>query len=93
MRAFSSRDLLTGEFWKESEANQFLHFNKGLFVGQFGTPNRNYDVLCGNAVPSQSLTEYGVPGKAGNSLSPTATEHDGILYAVHNNLQFLTASL
>jgi hypothetical protein len=27
-----------GEFWMDTEANQFLHFHdSGLFVGQFGT--------------------------------------------------------
>lgn len=32
-----------GEFWKDAEANQFLHFHdSGLFVGQFGTVN-----MCG----------------------------------------------
>ena len=27
-----------GEFWKSGEANQFLHFRDGIFMGQFGTP-------------------------------------------------------
>lgn len=74
-----------GEFWKGSEANQFLHFNNGLFIGQFGTPNRNYDILCGTGSGSQALVEMGVPGKAGNALSPSLTEHGGVLYLYHND--------
>jgi hypothetical protein len=74
-----------GEFWKGSEANQFLHFNKGLFIGQFGTPNRNYDLLCGQGAGSQALVEMGVAGKAGNALSPSLAEHEGIMYVYHND--------
>ena len=74
-----------GEFWKSSEANQFLHFHRGQFVGQFGTPNRNYRMVCGSSVSSQALKEFGVPGKAGNALSPSLTEHDGTLYLYHND--------
>ena len=74
-----------GEFWKGSEANQFLHFNNGLFVGQFGTPNRDYHILCGTLAGSQALVELGIPGKAGNSLSLSLAEHGGVLCLYHND--------
>ena len=41
-----------GEFWKGSEANQFLHFHdSGLFVGQFGTLSQFGDMGLRPMIP------------------------------------------
>jgi hypothetical protein len=64
-----------GEFWEESEANQFMHFwDDGLFVGQFGEPNNN-----------RYETESIGAGQAGNAFSPTLVTANGELYLYHND--------
>ncbi|HTQ11730.1 MAG TPA: FlgD immunoglobulin-like domain containing protein [Fimbriimonadaceae bacterium] len=60
-----------GEFWNQSEADQFMHFwDDGLFVGQFGTP--------GDTVWPAG---YEVPGLGGNEATPElVTTHSGETY-------------
>jgi hypothetical protein len=64
-----------GEFWNQTEANQFMHYwDDGLFLGQFGVPNStDYDP---NAIGA---------GKAGNAFSPTLVDNDGELYLYNND--------
>jgi len=73
-----------GEFWEDAEANQFLHFHggTGLFIGQFGVPNKRDT--------NSSYPLYIVPGQAGNAFSPSlarATDPSGApaLYLYHND--------
>lgn len=72
-----------GEFWKGVEANQFLHFRDGLFVGQFGVPNHGLMSHCG--VPTDS--NWGFPGHAGNAFSPVLVDgrSDDEMYMYHND--------
>jgi hypothetical protein len=77
-----------GEFWKNSEANQFLHFRNGHFVGQFGTPNRAFRFNQRGQGPqgSTGLHFWVVAGQAGNSFSPSmVAAPDGKLYVYHND--------
>ena len=60
-----------GEFWRSSEANQFLHWRNGLFIGQFGRPNHAFDMHCGAQHMTQGLQEWVMPGHGGNSFSPS----------------------
>lgn len=73
-----------GEFWMDAEANQFLHFHgpTGLFIGQFGVPNKRET--------NYSYPVYLIPGQAGNSFSPAiarANDADGqsALFLYHND--------
>jgi hypothetical protein len=59
-----------GEFWKSGEANQFLHFRDGNFIGQFGLPGLHYTMKCGATQNTQRLGDWSFPGGAGNSMSP-----------------------
>ena len=62
-----------GEFWKDGQANQWLHFlENGLFVGQFGKPN----------YPWKTANYAGV---AGNAFSPTMVGFGSDLYIYHND--------
>ena len=66
-----------GEFWKGSEANQFLHFHdSGLFVGQFGTLSQFGSMGLNPKIPGDRGGEfesfqYALPGEAGNSFGPS----------------------
>ena len=59
-----------GEFWKQSQAGQFMHFyDDGLFVGEFGQSSHGH-----------SLTEGAISGFAGNGFSPSLVKNNGYLY-------------
>ena len=59
-----------GEFWKQSQAGQFMHFyDDGLFVGQFGQSSHGH-----------SLIEGAIFGFAGNGFSPSLVKNKGHLY-------------
>ncbi len=64
-----------GEFWKQSQTNMWNHVdaNTGLFVGQFGALTSDYPDI------------EAFPGGAGNVLSGTVVEVNGILYLYHND--------
>lgn len=62
-----------GEFWQNSEANQFMHYSSdGLFIGQFGQPLRPDVMLNAN-------------GAAGNSFCPDLVSVGSDLYLYHND--------
>lgn len=62
-----------GEFWAQSQANQFMHFyDNGLFVGQFGKPGRSAEGF----LPRGEVSA----GFAGNSFSPELVSVNGELY-------------
>jgi hypothetical protein len=72
------------EGWLNAEANQFLHWHapSGLFVGQFGQPNKQD--------ASASSPVYVLPGQAGNSFSVSITRDAGPTgmnetYVYHND--------
>jgi hypothetical protein len=48
------------EFWKGVEANQFLHFRDGLFVGQFGV--LNHGLMWHYGTPKEGWGCVGTPG-------------------------------
>ena len=75
-----------GEFWQASEANQFVHFRNGQFVGQFGLPNHAPLVYCG-ARKGTYRYQWALPGHAGNSFSPTLVNgrDDDELFMDHND--------
>ena len=76
-----------GEFWKNSEANQFLHFRHGLFIGQFGAPNRPLQMYSGHSNPTDRLRRWKLPGAAGNSFAPSLVAGDDrkTLFLHHND--------
>ena len=81
-----------GEFWKDSEANQFLHFHdSGLFVGQFGTLSQFGNLGLNPKIPRDRGGEfetfnYALPGEAGNSFGPSlVVAPDGLTYFYHND--------
>ena len=81
-----------GEFWKGSEANQFLHFHdSGLFVGQFGTISQFGSMGLRPDIPGDEGGEfeefnYALPGEAGNSFAPSlVSAPDGRVYFYHND--------
>lgn len=65
-----------GEFWCQSQADQFMHFwDDGLVVGQFGSP--------GDTLVPQG---YAVPGQAGNATNPVmVTARNGETYLYHSD--------
>jgi hypothetical protein len=76
-----------GEFWKSGEANQFLHFRDGQFLGQFGTPGLHYTINCGATQGTQRIGDWSLPGSAGNSMSPSlvAGRTKDELFFYHND--------
>ena len=81
-----------GEFWKNSEANQFLHFHdSGLFIGQFGTLSQFGSMGLNPQIPGDMGGEfeefnYALPGEAGNSFSPSLVRaSDNLVYFYHND--------
>ena len=81
-----------GEFWKGSEANQFLHFHdSGLFVGQFGTISQFGSMGLGPKIPGDmggefEVFHYALPGEAGNSFAPSlVTASNKRVYFFHND--------
>jgi hypothetical protein len=81
-----------GEFWKGSEANQFVHFHdSGLFVGQFGTLSQFGSMGLAPRIPGDDGGEfeefhYALPGEAGNSFAPSLiTAPGGQVYFYHND--------
>ncbi len=77
-----------GEFWKNGEANQFVHFrDDGTFVGQFGAVNMPYksNQYAVGHQGTDGLTTWGLPGHAGNSFSPSLVQSDGALWLIHND--------
>ena len=70
----------SGEGWLNAEANQFLHWHAptGLFVGQFGTPNKSFF--------QATHSQYAQAGQAGNSFNPSLVRAPGgALYLYHND--------
>jgi hypothetical protein len=81
-----------GEFWKNTEANQFLHFHdSGLFIGQFGTLSQFGSMGLNPQIPGDMGGEfeefnYALPGEAGNSFSPSLVRaSDNLVYFYHND--------
>ena len=63
-----------GEFWKQSQAGQFMHFfDNGLFVGQYGTSGHTPG---GGSWPSQYL----IAGFAGNAFAEKFATVNNELY-------------
>ena len=63
-----------GEFWKQSQAGQFMHFyDNGLFVGQYGTSGLQAD---GSHWPAG----YVVPGFVGNGFAEKFATVNNELY-------------
>ena len=75
-----------GEFWESSEANQFVHFRNGHFVGQFGMPNHQPKLYCGSGKGTYRF-DWALPGRAGNSFSPSLItgRTDDELFMDHND--------
>jgi hypothetical protein len=71
---------------KDNEANQFLHWRNGLFIGQFGRPNSHFDFHCGGEHMTQGLQKWDLPGHGGNSFSPSLVpgRTDDELFMYHN---------
>jgi len=63
-----------GEFWNQTQMDQYMYFNDdGLFVTQFGTPG-NY-----------TINGWATPGIAGNAFSPNLISTNGEVYLFHND--------
>ena len=77
-----------GEFWKNSEANQFLHFSdSGLFVGQFGRPNhdKHFWQYAVGRQGTDGLRFWALSGNAGNAFSPSFVTANATRFVYHND--------
>ena len=79
-----------GEFWSNGEANQQAHFrDNGLFIGQFGMPNKpgTPKILNQKGLGGQGTyrLDWKPAGHAGNSFSPVFVKAGNASFYIHND--------